>query len=459
MSEVEDRLGERREGESVDDYVRRGFAESSGGRRYVAELESGDRRYGADKSYKGTKYASDNSLKGTKYSSDRGLEGTKYSSDRSLEGTRYSSDRSLEGTKYRADVDERGNRMSAGNTFLKTYADLSSQPSNYFAAQNFLHNGVGAGYAAFVDEATGTAMPGRRFHPYVGAFPGNAAQAMFAQGGDDARNDLNPEEARPAAGVRYLPMPGRTYDPAPRNDLNPEEAVFVEPTTGTYWRDVFEPTTGRTYRVQVERPETSYGFDQGGDEDRRARRRLYVSGLDHRFGSAYGRNDVASGALADWRRESGRRGPDLDDPTDRANFERYVEDWRGVHVPAAPVADRRPSFTDRRTGRFGIPGSFLDGPYEQGGGAMPYHQAGADWQADDTWATPEDRQRLEQMDKQFRPGVHRWKAGYWAGLDDTDKDLWRSYFSYRGLSPKSVEADIESAQPYNATYFGQGRIA
>lgn len=410
MADVEERLGARREGESVDDYVRRGFAEASGGRRYVADLESGDRRYAANTSYKGTKYASDSSLKGTKYSADRGLEGT----------------------KYRADVDERGNRMQAGNTFLKTYADLSSQPSNYFAAQNFLHNGVGAGYAAFVDDATRTVMPGRSFRPYVGAFPGNAAQALFQQGGDDRMVEVRLPDDRAA--------PPRYEDPV-------DPTPFVEPTTGTYWSEGVEPTTGRRFFVRVDADghqlrEDGSRFDQGGAE--KARRRLDVDGLDHRFNEAYGRDGIARSALADWRRESGRKGPDLDDPVDRANFERYVEDWRGVRVASAPAPKPAPIFGPR-------PASFFGGPYEQGGES-------ANWMTDDSWATPEDRQRLARMDEQFRPGVHKWKAGYWEGLDDTEKDLWRSYWGYRGLAPKSVEADIERAQPYNTAYFGQGRV-
>jgi hypothetical protein len=405
MTDVDDRLADSPEpnpGETVEGYRRRVAALGAGaaaGQYEARRQESKDRRYVADTSYKGTKYSSDNSYKGTVYSSDRGLEGTKYGADRSLEGT-----------KYRADVDERGNKMNAGNTFLKTYADLSSTPSNYFQAQEFLHNGVGAGYGNFVDDAMRTVRPAQGFRAYTGNFPGNAAQAMFAQGGDD------------------------------------------------------------------------YDYDQGRAE--KARRRLYFDGVNEEF-SPYGRDDIASSALADWRRESGRRGPNLDDPTDKANFRRYVEDWNGVR--RANAGTQMASDEATRRARPPVAAPFLPAPevryvtsdpYDQGGentwgstsnwntstgggndASVPASSGTTNWNAVNSWGSGADKKRLEGMDAAFRPGVHKWGAGYWEGLADPDKDLWRSYWSYRGLDPKSVEAEVLASRTGNADAYGSGRLA
>lgn len=818
MSDTEERLEypEAEPGETADGYRRRvaalGGAYAAGAKQ-ARDQESGDRRYASDMSYKGTKY-----------SSDAGLKGTKYSSDQSLAGTKYSADQSLAGTKYRADVDERGNRMNAGNQYLSTYANLLEKPSNYFAAQNFLANGQAAGYTPFVQEAVGTVMPGRTFRPYVGTMPGNAAQALFHQGGDDKMTQeggdgfhpprplriVHPfdseaeDEYTSADGTRWFrdpyskrwiqiidtSPPMSPYDQGGDNQMaevggdNDSTARPGEIRTaddGSRWRfevdgtwSMVSPPTmhgasisggeapyggGRIINLPpagsppyVSMPEgnrgttTRYpndgvtirqGYDQGGESgrtaQRKAERRRYIGGYNDRFKQAYGVDDIGKRALKDWQRESGRDAPDWSDATDRANFDRYVEDWRGVHVPTMqsssamkpkpdpvfrPYVDpaeaearrqraeaerHRPSFTDR-LGRFGIPGSFITGPYnddndivwdgngdgggwdrhggyaqgggyarrmpyaqdgtpvsmptdhtdpeqdawdrrnrdlildanerrpipdrlviensdwqpwladeptgetqrgplilypyisprsgahrqiDQGGGyarRMPYAQDGtrmeedggdstvdptpykgfgpnwwrkvknpetgvieveeleirdprlhqgfgqrwyqpvrntrtgayedlelpdpdptpyqgfgqrwwrkirnpstgeiesvdvtdevipgnrtdpirryeqggesANWMTDDSWATPEDKQRLAEMDRTFKPGVHRWKPGYWAGLDDTSKGLWRSYWGYRGLSPDAVEHQIEGTRIGNQDAFGMGR--
>lgn len=691
-STVDDRLDypDPNPGETADDYRRRvaamGAAYAEGAQR-ARDQESGDRRYASNMSYKGTKYSADSGLKGTKYSSDLGYKGTVYRADKDFEGT-----------KYRADVDERGNRMNAGNQFLGTYAKLAETPSNYFAAQNFLYNGQNAGYTPFVQEAYGTVRPGGTFRPYVGQTPGNAAQALFHQGGDDKMTEeggsgdgtFHPGDITTASdGSRWrFENDGQwsMVSPPTKNGASLSEGMapygggrivnLPPPGSPPY---VSMPTSdGTTTRYPNDGVTVRHGYDQGGyarpydqgggddrpysnrsdKEKRRAARRLYISGYDQQFKHAYGVDDIGKRALADWRKESGRDAPDWDDATDKANFSRYVEDWRGVHVPAMrsesamrprpnPVfrpyvdpseaearrqrarAERKlpmglfnptpytrdivwdgngdgswdyqeryhqggddkmteeggdstvdPTpwrniggewFHERRdpyTGAVVVeqldPADIINPPpvngggmgspsprpmtgaerrqgirgYDQGGGNQmtevgggggdydptldptnylwneqdpdgspwtvyrdprtgeqvrvrgsatgaqprrrdpetgriqrysqdrwvdeePYSQGGesANWMTDDSWATPEDKQRLAEMDQAFKPGVHRWKAGYWAGLDDDAKDLWRSYFGYRGLSPKAVESRIEDAQPYQSQYFGAGRVA
>lgn len=570
MADVEDRLSPRGESESVDDYVRRGFNEAAGGRREVAQMESADRRYTSDNSYKGTKYSADsslagtkiasaNSLKGTMYSADRGLEGTKYSSDRGLEGTKYSSDKSLEGTKYRADVDERGNRLQAGNQFLTSYAQLSSQPRNYFQAQEFLNNGLGAGYGSLADEAVATGRPASGFHPYVSASPGNAAQALFHQGGGEEQYTTY---AVPADGVRRDPATGaywtdvmdsntgqaytvqverparqmyaqggdptgNDFDEGPIEEMTPVRRPEMDDVPGTHWIWQKEPTTGKYSPMRIENetgeqvfnsppgprpyavgerywavetepttgqrmpilfdavtgrqiingaPAPEDGYEQGGGKKFKS----YLGEANQRF-SMYGVNNIADQALADWRRESGRQQPNLKDPVDRSNFDRYMEDWRGVKGIGnpAPRVLPEPVFRPQPEATYVAPSPepvFRPQPEAQYVApqhpAIPEHlfnidpdqpeayaQGGADWASMDTWASGEDKARLDQMDAAFRPGVHKWKAGYWEGLSDDDKDLWRSYWGYRGLAPRSVEAQIASTRTGNGDYFGQGRVA
>lgn len=665
-------------GESADAYrqrVARMGAEYARGAKQARDQESGDRRYASKMGYKGTVYSSDQSRKASKYSADK----------------------NYEGNVYQADVSERNNKRQTGNDFLGTYAKLLETPANYFAASNFLRNGVANGYGNFVNDASATVPTIGTFHPYTGPFPGNAAQALFHQGGEP--------EPMPTAPYPLIPgtepdvwIPNNTWlSNNPANDqVVPDRTPYI--VTNIDWQPnqvLGEPMPrsvpwvgpGPSYFIGGDREPVSPGNPgppaQGGGNSRRsrtpyvsggtestdpadmqARRNLYVSGLDERFGNVYRKNDVATSALADWRRESGREGPDLNDPTDRANFERYVEDWRGVHVPtSAPAPKPRPVFSPsnqpyfgddsgrftmpKRTGLFpysqggdsqvteegGTAPSFRDGdmqtandgsrwrfdgasltwsqvspptqlgrtmgvvdesrndlnpeearPYPQRGriliappetaapyvgmpeGGMttrvvpgayrldherlpdqggdddldvarpsqvpytthlqtvrgkdangqfgvytyespadqsetakpypqspnagrpgwhpvrhiakdqygmfmyetwepdgdPYAQGGeADWMqgADDSWASPEDQQRLKDMDNQFRPGVQKWRAGYWAGLSDDDKDLWRSYWGYRGLSPRSVEHQVDATRAGNYDAFGAGRLA
>lgn len=434
-------------GESALDYRKRAAragaqigAAYSAGAKQARDQESGDRRYASTMGYKGTKYSSNSSRKASQYSADKGLEGTKYS----------------------ADVSERNNKRQTGNDFLGTYAKLVETPANYFAASNFLHNGVANGYGNFVNDASATVPTIGTFHPYTGPFPGNAAQALFHQGGEPEpmpyEDPMDPDVwLRNNAGFfqnRYTGVirPDRTpyvvnvgwhedddlSDPMPRSVpwVGSGPSYFIggdrEPVSPG---NPGPPAQGGGNGRRSHTPYVTGGTESTDPADVQARRNLYVSGLDERFGNVYRRGDVATSALADWRRESGREGPDLSDPTDRANFERYVEDWRGVHVPVSPKP--RPVFS----------------PYSQGGEA--------DWMrgVDDSWASPEDQQRLKDMDTQFRPGVQKWRAGYWAGLSDDDKDLWRSYWGYRGLSPRSVEHQIDAATPHNSDYFGMGRSA
>lgn len=515
MPDVEDRLTDRGADESVDDYVRRGFNEAAGGRREIARMESADRRYTSDNSYKGTKYSADSSLAGTKIASANSLKGTMYSADKGLEGTKYSSDRGLEGTKYRADVDERGNRMQAGNQFLTSYAQLSSQPRNYFQAQEFLNNGLGAGYGDFVNEAMAPGRPASGFHPYLGNFPGNAAQALFHQGGGEDRYTTY---AVPADGVRRDPATGaywtdvmdsntgqaytvqverparglyaqggdptgNDFDEGPIEEMTPVSRPEMDDIPGTHWVWEKEPTTGRYFPIRVDNATGEQvsidAYHQGGGRVKK-QFKSYLGDANQRF-SMYGVNTIADQALADWRRESGRSQPNLKDPVDRSNFDQYMEDWRGVKGIGnpAPRALPEPIFRPQPEATYVAPSPDpVFRPQPEAQYVAPQHpvipthlfnvdpdqpesytQGGADWASMDTWASGADKAKLDEMDAAFRPGVHKWKAGYWEGLSDDDKDLWRSYWGYRGLAPRSVEAQVLSTRTGNGDYFGQGRLA
>jgi hypothetical protein len=150
------------------------------------------------------------------------------------------------------------------------------------------------------------------------------------------------------------------------------------------------------------------------------------------------------------------------EPTTGQYFTEIIEPTTGqrfqveIEPPGARYGSAHDEGIPAPRGRFGPPSRYVD--YEQGGG-MPYDQAGTNWDTMDSWATGEDKATLDKMDAAFRPGVQKWKAGYWEGLGDDEKDLWRSYWGYRGLSPRTVEHDVLSSRTGNADYFGQGRVA